>query len=69
MKATEAIEKWRLNPEWAMTPEDVKEMGKEEFRRFINLCFDSPDYREAMIEWFMKMYEPYFKEVLNESET
>lgn len=62
MKATEALEKWKQNPEWSMTPEDAKEMGKEELRRLINLCLDMPEYRERLVDWCMKMYEPYFKE-------
>ena len=62
MNATEALEKWKQNPEWSMTPEDAKEMGKEELRRFLELYLSTPEGRNATVDWYMKIYEPYFKE-------
>ena len=67
MTAEQALEKWYQNPGWCMTPEETTEMGREEFKHLIELCLDIPGYKGLLLEWLMKMYEPYFKkEVLSE---
>jgi len=62
MTAEQAMERWKQNPDWHMTEEEAREMGREELRRFFELYLSTSEGRNATVDWYMKMYEPYFKE-------
>jgi hypothetical protein len=60
MKAEEVIEKCKADPNYELTIQQLKDMGREEFAKFIYLCFDLPHFRKNVVDWYMKLYEPYF---------
>jgi hypothetical protein len=62
MKAEEAIEKWRTQPDYRLSPEEVISMGRAEFRRCLVMLYENKAAREKLVDWLMRMYEPYFLE-------
>ena len=62
MMPREAFDRHDADPEWAMTVEELVEMGRPGMREFINLLLDDPIRKYEVVNFMMALYEPYFKE-------
>lgn len=62
MKAEEAIEKWKGDTQYRLSLEEVRSMGRAEFRRCLEMLYEIPVAREQLVDWFMRLYEPFFFE-------
>ncbi len=60
----EAFDRSQTDPQYLMSAEEIAELGWEGIRAYLVLLMEDPTQREAIADWLMGAYSPYFVDIL-----
>jgi hypothetical protein len=57
MDPQEVAEKCRKDLRYILTPEELKGLGRDGWRRLIEILLETPEFRVGIVGWYQAWYE------------
>lgn len=55
--AEELVERFKKNPDSTASWEEANELGREEYRRYLDLIVQTDEGRRKLVDWLMGWYD------------
>ena len=53
----ELVERFKKNPDLTVSWEEANELGREEYRRYLDLILQTDEGRRLLVDWLMSWYD------------
>jgi|GEM_PF-3897276 hypothetical protein len=55
MKPEEIFEKYQKDPDYILSPEEIRGLGRDGFRKLMELLIETPEFRKGVVDYYVAL--------------